>query len=247
MGILNLVQFWRIFGIKMANDSKFSSRKEATTNIYLNIYDLSPVNTYLCWFGLGVFHSGIEVHGMEYGYGAHEYPTSGVFEVSPRICPGFHFKQSLKLGSTDMSVSDFQTFIQDMASRYHGDCYNLISKNCNHFTDEVSVCLTGKGIPGWVNRLARLGSYFNCLLPDGIQVSQVKHVPAQKHSNSSDTSSESVMSSITDGIDDEEVTSDQHLILSPNRYSVSSNSNSITNSTDSISRDKTPTLAKDLM
>jgi hypothetical protein len=44
-----------------------------------------------------------------------------------------------------------------MASEYHGDTYHLISKNCNHFTDDVSCRLTGKRVPGWVNRLARLG------------------------------------------------------------------------------------------
>jgi hypothetical protein len=28
--------------------------------VYLNIYDISPLNHYLYWFGLGIFHSGIE-------------------------------------------------------------------------------------------------------------------------------------------------------------------------------------------
>ncbi|CAL9163650.1 unnamed protein product [Musa hybrid cultivar] len=127
------------------------------THLYLNVYDLTPVNKYLYWFGLGVFHSGIEVHGMEYGFGAHEYPTSGVFEVEPKSCPGFIFRRSVWLGTTDMSRSEFRLFIEDLAGKYHGDTYHLIIKNCNHFTDEVCMRLTGKPIPGWVNRLARLG------------------------------------------------------------------------------------------
>lgn len=49
--------------------------------------------------------------------------------------------------------------IEEMASEYHGDTYHLISKNCNHFTDNVSLRLTGRSIPGWVNRLAQLGNY----------------------------------------------------------------------------------------
>jgi hypothetical protein len=53
---------------------------------------------------------------------------------------------------------EFREFIQRMASEYHGDTYHLISKNCNHFTDDLSTRLTGKPIPGWVNRLARLGN-----------------------------------------------------------------------------------------
>ncbi|MBA0621551.1 hypothetical protein Godav_007163 [Gossypium davidsonii] len=125
--------------------------------LYLNVYDLTPMNNYLFWFGLGIFHSGIEVYGLEYGYGAHEYPTSGVFELEPRSCPGFIFRRSVLLGSTNMSRSEFRLFIEQLSQKYHGDTYHLITKNCNHFTDEVCLQLTGKPIPGWVNRLARLG------------------------------------------------------------------------------------------
>ena len=28
--------------------------------VYLNVYDLTPVNGYVYWAGLGIFHSGIE-------------------------------------------------------------------------------------------------------------------------------------------------------------------------------------------
>jgi hypothetical protein len=28
--------------------------------VVLNVYDLTPINNYLYWFGLGIFHSGIE-------------------------------------------------------------------------------------------------------------------------------------------------------------------------------------------
>ncbi|XP_074574983.1 deSI-like protein At4g17486 [Curcuma longa] len=139
-----------------------------STHLYLNVYDLTPANNYLYWFGIGVFHSGIEVHGMEYGFGAHEYPTSGVFEVEPKNCPGFIFRRSVWLGTTTMSRAEARMLIEDLAGKYHGDTYHLIIKNCNHFTDEVCMRLTGKPIPGWVNRLARLGSYCNCILPEDI-------------------------------------------------------------------------------
>jgi hypothetical protein len=32
----------------------------AAVKVYLNIYDISPINNYLYWFGLGIFHSGVE-------------------------------------------------------------------------------------------------------------------------------------------------------------------------------------------
>lgn len=97
------------------------------------------------------------VHGMEYGFGAHEYPTSGIFEVEPRSCPGFIFRCSVLLGRNDMSYSEFRSFMERLSVKFHGDSYHLIAKNCNHFTDEVCQQLTGKPIPAWINRLARVG------------------------------------------------------------------------------------------
>lgn len=97
-------------------------------------------------------------HGMEYCYGAHEYSSSGVYEVEPKNCPGFIFRRSLLLGTTTMSPSDFRSYMEKLSSKYHGDTYHLIAKNCNHFTQEVCLQLTGQPIPGWINRLARLGN-----------------------------------------------------------------------------------------
>lgn len=53
---------------------------------------------------------------------------------------------------------NIREFIEGLACDYYGDTYHLISKNCNHFTDDVSTKLVGRRIPGWVNRLAKLGA-----------------------------------------------------------------------------------------
>ncbi|KAH9721120.1 DUF862 domain-containing protein [Citrus sinensis] len=166
-----------------SSSSSFSLTKEQNSRgsnhalLYLNVYDLTPLNNYLYWFGLGIFHSGIEAHGLEYGFGAHEYRTSGVFEVEPKSCPGFIFRRSVLLGTTNLSRAEFRSFMEHLSGKYHGDTYHLIAKNCNHFTEEVCMQLTGKCIPGWVNRMARLGSFCNCLLPESIQITAVAHLP----------------------------------------------------------------------
>ncbi|KAJ8513755.1 hypothetical protein OPV22_004189 [Ensete ventricosum] len=166
------------------------------THLYLNVYDLTPANNYLYWFGIGVFHSGIEVHGMEYGFGAHDYSSSGVFEVEPKSCPGFIFRRSVWLGTTDMSRSEFRVFIEDLAGKYHG-----------------------KPIPGWVNRLARLGSFCNCILPENIQVTAVGQLPANPAF--SEDGSVSYASSSIDESDEEDA--DHHLLKKPNGDFVHSN------------------------
>ncbi|KAF4357306.1 hypothetical protein F8388_002814 [Cannabis sativa] len=126
----------------------FSKTKSANygpgrSPVYLNVYDLTPMNGYVYWAGLGIFHSGVEVHGVEYAFGAHDYPTSGVFEVEPRQCPGFKFRKSIFIGTT---------------------CLDPIQ-------------LTGKTIPKWVNRLAKIGSICNCILPEALKIPAVQHDP----------------------------------------------------------------------
>lgn len=97
------------------------------------------------------------VHGIEYAFGAHDYPTSGVFELEPRQCPGFKFRKSVFMGTTYLDPIQLREFIARQSANYNGDTYHLIAKNCNHFSDDICYRLTGKRIPKWVNRLARVG------------------------------------------------------------------------------------------
>lgn len=106
------------------------------------------------------------VHDVEYAFGAHERDTTGIFEVEPGHCPGFTFRKSIYIGSTDLGAKDVREFMEKLAEEYRGNTYHLIQKNCNHFCSDVCVRLTGKSIPRWVNRLARLGKGFIQLFCD---------------------------------------------------------------------------------
>lgn len=154
-------------------DSAGYSPKDAP--VYLNVYDLTPMNGYFYWAGIGVFHTGVEVHGVEYAFGAHDYPTSGVFEVEPRQCPGFKFRKSILIGTTYMDPIQVREFIEQQSTYYSGDTYQLVRKNCNHFCEDICYRLTGNRIPKWVNRLARIGSICNCILPESVKASTVQH------------------------------------------------------------------------
>nr|KYP65576.1 UPF0326 protein At4g17486 family [Cajanus cajan] len=147
------------------------------TPVYLNVYDLTTVNGYMFWAGLGIFHSGVEVYGVEYAFGAHDYPTSGVFEVEPRQCPGFKFRKSIFMGTTSLDPFQIREFMERQSANFNGDTYHLIVKNCNHFCEDICYKLTGNSIPKWVNRLARIGSFCNCILPEALKTSTVQHDP----------------------------------------------------------------------
>ncbi|MBA0784085.1 hypothetical protein Gotri_001706 [Gossypium trilobum] len=200
---------------KVSNSSHNESN-DNETKLVLNIYDLTPMNNYSYWIGFGIFHSGIEVHGKEYGFGAHDFSISGVFEVEPKCCPGFSYRCSISLGRINMSSSDFRAFIENLASDYHGNTYHLISKNCNHFSDDIVYKLTGKHIPKWVNRLARLGSLFSCLLPESLQATRVKKVPEYHQIEVNETLSTTTPSEIDE-------TEQENPLLSPKDGSVDIN------------------------
>lgn len=106
----------------------------------------------------------VVVHGREYAFGPHERSTSGVFNLEPKSYagfklknPSFRFRKSVLIGKTDVGPEEIRAFMDKLAEEYPGNTYQLINKNCNHFSNEACLRLTGKTIPGWVNRLARLG------------------------------------------------------------------------------------------
>lgn len=104
---------------------------------------------------------GLAVHGVEYAFGAHEYPTTGIFEGEPKQCEGFTFRKSILIGWTEMTPGQVRVVMEELAEKYKGNAYNLITKNCNHFCNDACIKLTGIPIPRWVNRLARIGKYSN--------------------------------------------------------------------------------------
>ncbi|KAF0894441.1 hypothetical protein E2562_039011 [Oryza meyeriana var. granulata] len=86
-------------------------------SVVINVYDLTPMNNYLYWFDLSIYHSGIE--GV---------PNEWVFEVEPKNCHGFVYRRSVPMGTTRMSRAEFRSFIGNLAGKYNGNAYHLISK-----------------------------------------------------------------------------------------------------------------------
>ena len=77
-------------------------RQPAGVTVKLNVYDLdSPGNEFLSALGLGLYHTGVEVDGREYSYGA----GYGIGDARPRSAaqnPGVaRFRGSYVMGQAE--------------------------------------------------------------------------------------------------------------------------------------------------
>lgn len=130
--------------------------------VVVNVYDMYWSNQYTSNLGFGVYHTGVEIYGVEYAYGGHPFPFSGIFEIAPRdaedLGEHFKYKTSLYMGTTDFSPSDIRDIVDQIGKDYRGDHYHLLNKNCNQFSAAVTELLCGKSLPSWVNRLAYMST-----------------------------------------------------------------------------------------
>ncbi|KAF2321490.1 hypothetical protein GH714_000088 [Hevea brasiliensis] len=74
-----------------------------------------------------------------------------------------------------MGPAEVRAVMEELAEKYRGNAYNLITKNCNHFCNDACIRLTANPIPRWVNRLARIGFLCNCVLPANLNSTRVQH------------------------------------------------------------------------
>ena len=107
------------------------------------------------------------INGKEYAYGGHDKRgMTGVYWTKPRTePPGGTFKCEILHGFTVSPQNEIDAIIKDASEAFQGTSYNLLTKNCNHFTAYLCEKLTGRPGPGWLNRAASIGVALPCVVP----------------------------------------------------------------------------------
>eukprot|EP00388_Colpodella_angusta_P000645 GDKJ01002277.1.p1 GENE.GDKJ01002277.1~~GDKJ01002277.1.p1 ORF type:complete len:497 (-),score=180.52 GDKJ01002277.1:133-1623(-) len=94
----------------------------------------------------GIWHTGIEVFGLEYFFG-----SGGIMKAPPHVVEAEYGMQPvdvIPLGETSIPQDIFDEFVKECENgNFHGSKYNIIENNCNNFSDECAQFLTGAGIP----------------------------------------------------------------------------------------------------
>ena len=145
--------------------------------VKINVYDIQKACNQkgADTFGVGIYHSGIEICGLEYAYGGNScMKQTGVYELMPQCHSAFTFKTQHEL--YDLDPKDFKTckngrldfdrdiwpLLEELMDKYRAYKYNMLNFNCNHFSNEfVNILYKGRvSIPNYINRAAYIGSWF---------------------------------------------------------------------------------------
>ena len=90
---------------------------------------------------------------------------TGVYWTKPKTePPGGTFKCELLHGFTLASQSEIDAIIREVSEEFLGTSYNLLTKNCNHFSSHLCQRLTGRSGPSWLNRAASMGVALPCVV-----------------------------------------------------------------------------------
>lgn len=139
--------------------------------VTLNIYDLhgngrgiiKGMNALLRAVGTGAFHVGLEVFGQEWSFGHRDSNETGVYSHAPRESELHSYRESVLMGETDLTQSEVVKIIKNMSLDWTGDKYDMLTRNCCHFCDELCMRLSVNrpsfvDMPEWVSSLAAAGA-----------------------------------------------------------------------------------------
>ena len=128
--------------------------------VTLHVYDLSQglarqLSQPLLGFAVDIIpHTGIVCYGREYFFsGGLQSEDKSVFAHTY----GLQVHQVLQLGTTEIPQAVFEDFLREVHPKFTSTTYDIVSNNCNHFTNEAAEFLLGAGIP-WVSRVVSVSA-----------------------------------------------------------------------------------------
>ena len=113
-----------------------STRRRVYVSVYILVGDSTSDALLLSLTGGGLYHSGIEIEGVEYAFGGGPNIGSGIWRQAPRragVIGSFKnasYKESLYMGMTwPLTPAGLRRVIFDMELEWRQNQYNSLSRN----------------------------------------------------------------------------------------------------------------------
>jgi len=90
-------------------------------DVILNIYE--PTQGQSSVMGMGIYHTGIEISGVEYAYGGGSVSASGVYTQTPREAPpgsSWKFKLAQPLGKAKVPYGKIASEMDKVGAKFKG-------------------------------------------------------------------------------------------------------------------------------
>lgn len=190
-------------------------------NVAVSVYQLNIlgpgfVNS-LGSFLVGAYHSALVVAGEEWAFGGHsDELKSGVYKTAPQSDIQHVFYQKLSMGRIEATPEQIRTVVTDFAlqPRWRGTAYDLLERNCNHFTSDLCWLLLRRRPPAWINGTAdemarqnRRQRVFQAALDGAVEAYVLEHGYRGGRSRSSKSSFSVASSTEPDDSSEEEASS----------------------------------------
>lgn len=114
----------------------------------------------------GIFHVGVEIAGIEWGYGFC-VGKQGMDSCLPGRHRQHHYRQTVSMPRTRLSPVEVDAVLSELMEEYRGSDYNLLRHNCCHFAEDLCRRLGVGPLPRWLCRLARAGAALELQLGPG--------------------------------------------------------------------------------
>ncbi|CAF0787833.1 unnamed protein product [Rotaria sp. Silwood1] len=123
-------------------------------SVILHIYSISErVNRFSLMFGLGLYHTAVEVYGKEHSFIAHPFKFTGIVSTTPKTA-AYIYQEGLNIGQTKMNKQTVGHVLRKLGKIFTGSSYHLLYNNCNHFANEFIKRLCKGKLPAYINRAA---------------------------------------------------------------------------------------------
>ena len=102
--------------------------------VYLNIYNVTTINSCLELIGFGLYHTSVGMYDLEFSYGGHDQAESGIVVVDKGNSAGLVLRESICVGMTYYSGDEVDDIVEEFGEFWFGKDYDPFGKNCNNFT-----------------------------------------------------------------------------------------------------------------
>jgi len=151
-----------------AIDRPRAGRRPATRErVLLHVYDLGDsvitrgLNAVSSTYG--AFHTGVEVHGREWMFGCvvddnAPVDSTGITWHLPQGNRDHSYREALSMGFTTFTEQEVMQIVSVLQAEWTSSSYNVLTRNCNDFSNEFCRRLGVAQVPQWINTLAPTGA-----------------------------------------------------------------------------------------